>query len=305
MRGIHTRRQGVRSTERGALLPLFLSLCLSLCLGLFADVAAAEVTRPPGAGTGAVVGKVHLLGGTGSRIRAGGKSFSASVGLPLLASDEMVVPIGEFLLVALSNGHLVRIDEDLTMKVSEIVLLGVPPTKESLVAQLDRLLTKKERAQSERISGVQARRRGGDEMPVETDESRPNKPLPNTRATPILMDPISDTGRPAPPPPNTGSAPGRPNTPMIGGTPEAELSKKVPSPPITLPKSQETKQCLVSTLLPSISRVTVEVKLKNGNIVQVRLRGGLVAPLCLSKLLLMQPGKGPDQTWLSSEIVLR
>ena len=59
-------------------------------------------------------------------------TFGAVAGVPLLASDELVVPLGEFLIVALTNGHVVRVDEDLTMKVSEIVMLNVPPTKEGL-----------------------------------------------------------------------------------------------------------------------------------------------------------------------------
>lgn len=323
MRGICARRQGVRATERGALLPLFMALVLPFWIGLFGDVALADVARPPGTGTGPVVGKVHLLGGTTSQIRASGKSFSASIGLPLLASDELIVPVGEFLVVALSNGHLVRIDEDLTMKVSEIVLLGVPPTQESLVAQLDRLLTKKERAQSERISGVQARRQGGDEIPVETNDRQQIKPKVSTRATPVLLDPIPDAGReakpraepvapspPAPPaptvqpmPPRTGTpAPTTPKPPTIGALDDGVRKQ---SPGLTLPKQNETKQCLVGALLPSISRVNVEVKLKGGRIVRVRLRGGLVAPACMSKLLLKQPGQGPDDQWLSSEIVLR
>lgn len=307
MRGIHTRRQAVRRAERRALLPLLFAMCLSL----FAGVADADVARPPGTGTGPVVGKVHLLGGKGCQITASGKSFPAAIGLPLLASDEMAIPVGEFLLVALGNGHLVRIDEDLTMKVGEIVLLGVPPTRESLVAQLDRLLTKKELAQSERISGVQARRQAGDEMPVETSDRRQSKPKATTRETPVLLDPLSDAGRPLPgraelttPSPPSPVTPPSPTTPLIGGMPEAR-DKKAPSPTIALPKSDETKQCLVGALLPSISRVTVEVKLKSGRIARVRLRGGLVAPPCVSKLLLKQPGKGPDDTWLSSEIVIR
>ena len=69
--------------------------------------AAADVTRPPGTGTGPAVAKVHLIGGTGCQVRASGKTIPAAAGLPLLASDELLVPIGEFLLVALGLGFVI------------------------------------------------------------------------------------------------------------------------------------------------------------------------------------------------------
>src|SRR4029077_16954357 len=77
-----------------------------MCLAV---AAHAEVTRPPGTGTGPVVARVHLRGGPGCQIRSSGHAFPAVPGLPLLKEDEMIVPVGEFLVVALGNGHLVRI----------------------------------------------------------------------------------------------------------------------------------------------------------------------------------------------------
>src|SRR4051812_47609186 len=138
-----------RSMGLGAALVWF----LALLYGTFCTSAdAAEVQRPPGAEAGTAVAHVHLLGGSGSQVRSKGQTFAAAVGLPLIQSDELVVPMGEFVLVALGNGHLVRIDEDITLRVGEIVLLGVPATRESLTAQLDRLVTREERARFERIS---------------------------------------------------------------------------------------------------------------------------------------------------------
>jgi hypothetical protein len=313
----------LRQTDRGVLIPFLLALFISLS----GHAARADVARPAGAGNGAVVGKVHLLGGAKCEIRASGKSFPAAIGFPLLESDELVIPVGEFMIVALTNGHVVRIDEDLTMKVSELVLLRAPPPRDPLIAQLDRLLTKKERAQAERISGVQARRHGGEEMPVETSD-----PRGSTRRgdVPILLgDPEPDTNRPMPRPkqskpsePSVGSLvppvaqprkPERLGTPATGAPvptmppapPSPDLMDKPSPSALTLPKQNETRQCLIGALLPSISKVTVEVKLKAGRIVRVRLRGGLVTPACMSRLLLKQPGQGPDETWLRSEIVLR
>jgi hypothetical protein len=114
------------------------------------------------------VARVHLLGGTGSRVRAGSVEFAAQAGLPLIPSDEISTSPGEFLVLALTNGYLVRIDEDLSLRVRDIVLLGAPPAPESFAAQLDRLVTREERARAERIAGSQARRSAADAVPAQS-----------------------------------------------------------------------------------------------------------------------------------------
>lgn len=311
---------------------LWIGMVLSLG---WATQVFAEVARPADTGTGPAVARVHLRGGTACQIRAAGKTFAAQVGLPLLASDEMLVPVGEFLVVSLSNGHLVRIDEDIEMRVSEIVLLNAPPTRESLGKQLDRLLTREERIRSERISGVQARRQGADEMPAESlsmsrlkpSESRkadrslslsdPSPAAPEPVAAPPPPAPTASmaAGAPPPPPPpapsRTRGMPPSPAKPTVAQGPIApatedaiakiEITKQ---PPLQLPEPAALQKCLRRALLPSIKQVTIELKLRGGHIERVRLRGGLVTPACMSSLLLHKPLQGTEQKWLGSEIVL-
>jgi hypothetical protein len=232
-----------------------------------------------------------------------------------------MVPVEGFLLVALSNGYLARIEEDVTLHVDEIVLLGVPPTHESLTAQLDRLLTKKERIQFERISGVQARRQAAEEMPVETTQTRrqPPRPQPSKNVkgggAPGAEQP---SPAPAPPPPEPPPPPPPPlplpapdvspplGEPLAAAPPpdKSDVTGATPTPMPALPMLDATRKCLQGALLPAISRVTVEVKLHAGHIVRIRLRGGLVSPACMPRLLLHHPMQGPEETWLGSEIVL-
>lgn len=189
-----------------------------------AQPASADVARPPGTGTAPVAGRIHLCGGAGARIKVGRTEFAPLVGMPLLKSDELVVPLGEFLVVALGNGYLVRIDEDLTMRVSDIVLLGAPPARESMAVQLDRLVSQAERTQAkrmnaERVAGVQSRASAAEAMPaqpadlpVRTTRGRP-RPAPGGAAPPA---PVSTSAAPAPsppPPPVTASAPSPPPPP--------------------------------------------------------------------------------------------
>lgn len=126
--------------------------------------ARAEVPRPAAAGTGEAVAWVHLRGGANVSFRAAGKQFPAQVGTALLRSDVLEVPAGEFVVVKLRNGYVVKIDEDTTLAVSGIVSLDAPPTSESLAAQLDRVLTREERGRAERIAATQARLAGADSV---------------------------------------------------------------------------------------------------------------------------------------------
>ena len=135
-----------------------------LAVAVGASPLVAEPARPAAAGSGELVDWVHLLSGQHATFRAAGKQFPLQVGTPLLRSDTIEVPAGEFVVVKLHNGYVVKIDEDTTLAVSQIVSLDAPPTKESLAAQLDRVLTKEERGRSERIAGGQARLAGADSV---------------------------------------------------------------------------------------------------------------------------------------------
>jgi hypothetical protein len=143
------------------------TLCVVTVLSLLAlDVRAADVARPAGAGSGETVAKVKLVGGTGVRIAAGTTSFAPRPTMPLVASDKIVVPAGEFVVVHLvRNNHLVRLDDDVTLRVADIVLLRAPAATESLSAQLERLVSRDEQRSAERIAGTYAGQAAGDAAP--------------------------------------------------------------------------------------------------------------------------------------------
>ena len=168
-------------------------------LGVAGQVRADQ-TRPADAGTGEVVAWVYLRGGSHVSFRAAGKKFPAQVGTPLLRSDLIEVPSSEFVVVKLRNGYVVKIDEDTSLAVAKIVSLDAPPTKESLAAQLDRVLTKEERGRAERIAGTQARLAGAEAV---APQSGP--PATASRSAP-----------PATPANESPSAPGAPGAPAAG-----------------------------------------------------------------------------------------
>ena len=68
-------------------------LCWLLLGPSLIGVATAAPARPPAAGTGPTVARVHLCGGPGSLVHAGKTEFPAAPGLPLLRSDELRVPL--------------------------------------------------------------------------------------------------------------------------------------------------------------------------------------------------------------------
>lgn len=164
-----------------------------------AVAARAELPRPAAAGTGEFVAWVHLRGGAHVTFRAAGKQFPAQVGTPLLRSDVVEVPAGEFVVVKLRNGYVVKIDEDTSLAVAKIVSLDAPPTQESLASQLDRVLTREERGRAERIAGTQARLAGADSVAPQSSSAPPEpavQPVARPPATKGAARPNSPPPRP-------------------------------------------------------------------------------------------------------------
>ncbi|HEX2569952.1 MAG TPA: AgmX/PglI C-terminal domain-containing protein [Polyangia bacterium] len=184
-----------------------LSLVALFACGLVAHVAQGG-GRPPGVPADPVVARVHLTSGKGARVRAGQVEFPAPAGLPLTPQDEISTPPGEFLVLALNNGYLVRIDEDLSLRVSDIVLLSAPPARESFAAQLDRLVTANERAQAERIAGSQARRSAAEAVPAQSAAPPKSTRAPKAPPRPAKRESLADIA---------GSSPGE-STGSLGMT---------------------------------------------------------------------------------------
>jgi len=126
------------------------ALGLVLLLAACTSHQAKAATRPAGAGQGKTEATVLIASGKPQAmptIRAmTGVAFAAQGGVPLLRTDTMQVPEGAFLVLELTDNHVVvRVDEDLTMRVGDLALLGAPAPSASVSDQLDRLLTSEDR----------------------------------------------------------------------------------------------------------------------------------------------------------------
>ena len=237
--------------EAGAM-PRHLPAAIAAAVLLVASAAQAKDQRPLGAGSGRVVAHVALLGGPDCTVQANGKGFPATKGFPLIRSDELVVPPGEFMVVNLTNGYLVRVDEDLTVAVSDLANLDAPPTHESLTAQLDRLVTAEEKGRAERIAGAQARltaaRTVAPEMqpaPAPSAEAAPPPPPPSLQPAPAPS--LSADAAPPPPPPSLQPAPAPP--PPSPSSEEAPPPSGAPAPsqaPTVAKKKASVRKAMVS-----------------------------------------------------------
>ncbi|HUU01686.1 MAG TPA: hypothetical protein VM425_09615 [Myxococcota bacterium] len=129
-----------------------------------------EVRRPAAAGNGEARAFVQVVSGP-AKIRAtSGFVFDAKPSLPLLIGDEIEAPADGFVVLRLTNGYLVRVDSGVALRVGDIVLLSAPRASQGLAAQLDRLLSKEERQQGERIAGWHARLTGAETVPTQQAE---------------------------------------------------------------------------------------------------------------------------------------
>ena len=238
------------------------------------SVAAVAAVRPQGAGTGDTVAHVHIVDGAATVKAANGFVFKAAPGIPLLRSDEITAPISGFVVLRLRNNFLVRIDEDLALTVSDILLLDAPRAKKSLDRQLDRLLTKKERQEGERIAGWHARLTGAQTMP----------PEPVARELQVYAWYT-----------------------RVSGKLEGQL-KPLPAVAEKMQKDKDLIQCVqlaVSKLPVPIRQVRLMIKLKAHKVQRVALGGGLSTPLCVAKGYVdKKMPDGPEHGWVIFEVPL-
>ncbi|HEX2573973.1 MAG TPA: hypothetical protein VH877_30775 [Polyangia bacterium] len=310
-------------------------LCAALACSKKKEMPPPEPARPPGAGQGDTAARAYLRGGERSRIKAEtGVEFPPLPGMPLLRTDQLVVPGGEFLLLRLGNGHLVRIDEDLTMKVSEIVLLEAPPAGESVAAQLDRLVTREELARAERMAGAQARRQAAESMPaMEEEPDRFAKVVVPAKDAPGS---VSASAAPAPAGADKKAVPKAPAEKSAAAQEErrARLERDITSQGLLrllgsrgggegalsgaggldigaalapeVPELPRLRECLARELghLPvKLKKVTLRLRSEGGKVTRVVLGGALPTPVCARDILIGQTfaAEGP---WRTLEIEL-
>jgi hypothetical protein len=114
-----------------------------------------------------VHGAVQLANGT--------KPVRVTRGTLLDRTDVVNVSEGAWVaLVLLNNGHVVRLDDELNIAVEKLALFKAGPVKEDAQAQLDRLLTRREKEGlgSERLIGWHQGLSGANAMPPEAEKKK-------------------------------------------------------------------------------------------------------------------------------------
>lgn len=81
-----------------------------------------------------------MLATGATQVDSGGSRVPATVGLPLERSDTLVTGSDGTIIVHLRNDHLVRIDADLELKVSDLVMIDAPKSTVEPRVQLETLL---------------------------------------------------------------------------------------------------------------------------------------------------------------------
>jgi len=175
---------------------------------LLAAGAPARTFRPAEAGPlDAPAGTVLLVQGK-ARVLAAGRDFEAAPGFSLGRGDELAVDLGGLAVIELANGYLVRIDEEISLQVAEILLLDAAPPRESLEGQLQRLFAGEERTRlPERIVGFHARVAAAESVGPQTSAQR-SALTSSSAARSRKADSFSPPPAP-PPPPAAAAAPAR------------------------------------------------------------------------------------------------
>ncbi len=230
-----------------------------------------------------------------------GASVPAAVGLMLGRHDTLITDDESAVILALSNNHLVRIDEDLELGISDIVMLDAPEIAMDARSQLKTLLYPDERVtmegviEAEQIAGWHARMSAG-VAPASTDESTlaVEGESDGEMAFGMRGLGLSGVGQGgggtadglglAAPPGHSGptSSGARPASSATSGLSKRELSDM-------LSKQGALHTCLVdwkSSLPIEFKKLDVQLRVSDGQIRRVDFGGGLAAPACARDALL-------------------
>lgn len=193
------------------------TLAMGGCLVLLLTSCSArgEERRPPGAAQGPAVADLVVVRGKG-QVRSAGAVFPAKEGLPLTAADELLVPVAGLMVVSLRNGHLVTVDEDLELRVSDIALLksnATAPSFEQQLAALQRRHTLQGN-EGERVAGFQSRRMAGRTVGAGVEREEEAAPSPKAGGVGVARKALQEPRAGAPasvasasPPPSPAPAP--------------------------------------------------------------------------------------------------
>jgi hypothetical protein len=296
-------------------------ICAAFFLfGILAVATAQDAARPSQAGQGEVVASVCLLDGSAKVKAKNGHVFKAAPGMSLHRTDEVEAGSTGFVVLRLKNGYLVRIDEEISLKMTDIYLLDAPRTSDGVRAQVDRLLTKKELARGERIAGWHAQVTAADTVAPVAATSR------STSGASIKKSDVDRREPPRSPEPklqskgSQGAGAGvsaprksaRHDGELAAEQPEKEKAARQPPTWYMLKKSKHVKaksepgwirkimsdaglgKCLkkeLSRLPVSVDRVRLMLRIRDYRVQKLQLGGALPVPKCAEKGILYKPVK--------------
>jgi hypothetical protein len=147
------------------------------------------------------------------------QDYEAMVGTLLLGTDNLKVPPDATVALRLKNGHVVRLDDDLELRVDQIALFKAPAKKDDPATQLDLLFSAEEKTSGQaRLMGWNAGQTAANVKSssdvVARDEGQLSKKATQKsrsaadEAEPRAELPSSPAAAPAPPTPPVRPAPG-------------------------------------------------------------------------------------------------
>ncbi|MDP1826094.1 MAG: hypothetical protein Q8L48_22705 [Archangium sp.] len=286
---------------------------LALTLWVASALPVAEVPRPGGPITDPAAQVLVTENAVTIDPGGGQKPFTALNGMLLLRNDLVVVGPGAWVaLVILGNEHVVRLDDDLALRVSDLALLNAPKQTRSPVQQLDTLLTRQERQRTERLIGWHASQTAANTQPVKAapreEASKAKVKLQAAESQKRNDDDLIERDAPqkevapapSPPPPGMG--------PATGGGSNARPSPK-PASPMPPSVDAELSACVESAVSAWGAEVKaklgksvlVSAKLRDGEVV-VRLPLGLPAPACAAAYFKQ---RGLSASWTNVAVPLK
>ncbi|MBT3221128.1 MAG: hypothetical protein HN348_18765 [Proteobacteria bacterium] len=250
------------------------------------------------------VAAVMLINGDVS-VTSAGMTKKAFVGLGLDLNDVVTTDWDSAVVLHLSNDHLVRVDEDLELTVGDLVLLDAPQAKQDVKTQLETLLYPEDRVamkgleQAERVAGWHARITAS-VAPATTEQDTIRRGGPAAGRSPAVSaaamvreEPAEPDAFEAPPGMVTRSASAKP-----AGMTKEQLEAMF-APQGTL------YQCLVDwtrTLPIAMEAYVIVVKMREGQVATVRVKGGLSVPLCAREVVGRAYGGGEEEVEITLEL---
>lgn len=276
----------------------------ALALAVVAALPPLTVAPRPDGAVKQPLAQIVMGEGTVSVTPSGAKGFDARVGMQLGATDTVTVGVGAWVaLQLLDNGHVVRLDDDLSLRVGELALLKAPKQSQTLEQQLNRLVTRQEQDSAARLIGWNASQTAanvlGSAQPTGGGPKSSKNPSSNEESA--KRNEREKDSRPPPKPPLKSVPP--------DSAPPPPAPMPEPAAVIPLASDAELTKCIDQTVKGLGTEVTkllgkqlvVRAKLRGG-VVVVQLPQGVNTPACAVSWFTGKPGLGAQ--WADVTVTL-